>query len=520
LWELPLAGGLLAQVPVGSGKTLVDLLAPMVVGARVAAVLVPPGLVDQLALEYEAVAEHFRVPSLVMPKGERGWDHLDGRPVLHVVPYSLLQREEAARWLSTLAPDWVFGDEVHQLKRLRSTRTGRVIRRCGEGSSFGGWSGTVASGSVLDFAHLSAAALGDKSPLPIEPQVAVEWASALDPSDWPAAPGALKKLCAPGESALEAVGRRCRETLGFVVVPTQEGVGASLRLVERDPGGVPGVIRDAVRGVRESWVRPDGEELADQLQVAQCVSALHSGFFHRWRFPGNPPRDLVDEWFAARRDWGREMRGRLEKPSEGLDSPKLLANAAERSATGYEGELPVWRSSTWARWRDVKDRVPHVKESVWVDDYLTLDAVEWARANRGIVWCGFPAFGERVAEVGKIPWHPGGQGADARIRVERGDRSIAASIGSHGEGRDGLQFAFSSQLVCQPMGSGRAWEQLLGRLHRRGQTADEVVTHVYRHVPEMRDSIDRAVLRAKFSEGLLTAEQRLLAADVEWELKR
>lgn len=525
LFEAPLARGVVAHVAVGSGKTLLDILLPMVMpGCRVAALFVPPGLVDQLALEYQAIGEHFRVPSLIMPQGRGGRIFSDDRPVLHVMPYSRLQREEAAAWILSVKPDLIVADEAHSLKNRGATRTGRVMRyladriAAGEPVSLAVWSGTIAADSILNFAHLAAFALEDGSPVPIDPDEAERWAAVLDPSDWPAQPGALKRLASPGESVLEAVGRRLRETRGFITASGRDDVGASIRVVERNPGKLPEPIRAAIRSVRDTWQRPDGEELADAFQVAQCVGVLNLGFYYRWRFPGDPPKALRDEWFAARKAWGREMRLKLERPELRLDSPKLLSRAAQRFEEGYVGELPVWQSETWARWRDVKDLVPHVSEAVWVDDYLVRDAAEWATENIGIVWAEQPSFGAAVAKAARIPWHPGGDGADARIRAERGTQSIVASIGSHGEGRDGLQFAFASQLVTWPLASGKEWEQLLGRLHRRGQKADEVLTAVYRHTTEARESIDQAVRKAKFVEGLLTAEQRLLNADVEWRL--
>ncbi len=191
---------------------------------------------------------------------------------------------------------------------------------------------------------------------------------------------------------------------------------------------------------------------------------------------------------------------------------------AERFEQRYTGDLPTWRSESWARWRDVKNRVPHVQEAVWVNDYLARDAADWARASKGIVWYEHAAFGAMVAKLADAPLHTGGPKAEARILAEKGDRSIVASINSHGEGRNGLQFLFAEQLVTWPPASGKEWEQFLGRLHRRGQRADVVYTYVYRHVPEMRESIDRAVRLAKFVEGLTSANQRLLGADVEWAL--
>jgi hypothetical protein len=112
-----------------------------------------------------------------------------------------------------------------------------------------------------------------------------------------------------------------------------------------------------------------------------------------------------------------------------------------------------------------------------------------------------------------LPLYGAGKDAEAGILAERGDTSIIASIRSHGTGRDGLQYYFKEQLFSNPPSD---WEQCLGRLARVGQEADEVVTYVYRHRPEMTEALDKAVRLAKFVEGLSSNAQRLLHADVEF----
>lgn len=518
LYEAGLAGGLLAPIGVGHGKTLLDILVALVVpDCRVAALLIPPGLVAQFAAEYLAAREHFQVPSLVLPGGAGG--HIaPGRPALHVVPYSRFSREEMTDYLERLRPDLIIADEAHALKNAGSVRTGRFLRyfAAHPETRLCAWSGSLTSRSIQDFAHLSAFALGDGSPLPLDPDEVKAWASAVDPSDWPAPPGALRRLAAGAEDVRDAVARRIVETRG--VVATRGSVtGASIVLRERRPPAMPEELSGLIRDLHASWTRPDGEELVLALDVARCARELACGFYYRWRFPGDPPRAIVEEWRAARKAWHCELREKLKSPEPHLDSPLLCAKAAIRHAAGYVGDLPTWESRAWARWRDVRDTVRHETEAVWVSDYLVRDAAAWASRARGIVWYDMDAFGRAVAESAGLPLHSGGADAEARIRAERGDRSIIASIRSHGTGRDGLQYLFAEQLVANPPSSGDAWEQLLGRLHRQGQRADEVVTHVYRHTADLRDALDRALELAKFIEGITTSQQKLLAADVEFD---
>jgi hypothetical protein len=523
LYEAPLAGGLLAPIGVGGGKTILNLLMAMVMpDCRTAALFVPPGLVSQLRDEYLAVREHFRVPSIVFPDGS-GY-YVAGAPVVHVIPYSKFSRKEATDKLEKLKPDLCLADEAHNFKNPASIRTGRFLRFFAEhpDTRLCAWSGSITSKSIKDFAHIVALALGDGSPLPLDPDLWDSWAAAIDPSDWPAPLGALRAFLDlyQVKSIWEALRLHITRTRGVVTTTSAGSCPASIYLRERECAPMPRRLREMIDDVKTSWTRPDGEEFVEALEVASCVEQLASGFYYRWRFPTRPPLELVEEWYAARKAWKRELRDELRDPRPHLDSPELLKNAAERHERGYVGELPTWQSETWARWRDVKDRVPHETECVWVDDYLVKDAADWARAHRGIVWYEHSAFGPAVARLAGVPLYVGGEKSAAELRAEKGKRSCVITWVSRGTGWNGLQHIYDEQLVANPPSDGGLWEQLLGRTHRLGQDSDEVVAHCYRHAPEFRDPLDRALVLAKYIEGISGNKQKLLAANVEWDLKK
>lgn len=521
LWELGLRGGLLGPIGVGQGKTCLDVLAPVVVrDCRLAVLLVPPGLVEQLVREYLAWGEHFAVPDLLLADG-REFRQGPPRQRTRVVAYSTFSLAGSTDLLERLAPDLVVADEAHCLRRREAARTGRALRYLAEHHPdvrFACWSGTLVARSLRDFAHLSAFALGKGSPLPVDPDEVEVWAQATDPSPWPRQAGALRRLCAPGEPLREAVRRRLVETPGVVAASSPGGAQASVALRERRPLPVPDAVWKALLPVRATWTRPDGEELVDALSVARCAGELACGFYYRWVFPGDPDPRLVWEWFKARRDWHRELREVLGAAAPHMDSPMLCAKAAVRAyqLPRYSGDLPTWRAASWPRWRELRHSVRHETEVVWIDKWLAEDAAEWARSERGVVWYSHDAFGRAVAEAAGLPLHCGGPGDDGSLAAERGDRSVVASLRSHGSGRDGLQRLFSTCLVANPPGSGDAWEQLVGRLHREGQEADEVAVHVYRHTEELRAAVDRAIEEAKYVREVTGSPQKLLLADVEW----
>lgn len=574
LYEAPLAGGLLAPIGVGHGKTGLDILMPLVMpGCKLAVLLIPPGLRAQLLRDYQAWGQHFRVPSMII--GAQGYI-VPGAPITHVVPFSQFMREESTVLLERLHPDLIIIDEAHKARHPATATTGRILRYFAKHAAdpsppkLCAWSGTLTSNSVKDYAHLSAIALGEGSPLPIDPEAVDEWSGAIDASEWPAPPGDLEALCNPGEHIHKGFHRRLVDTRG-VVHTTESAANVQNHLREREAPTIPEHLQtmlDAMRAPEEEggWVRPDGEELVDILQVKACARQLACGFYYRWIFPHGEPVELIDEWFAARKAWNRSLRSRLLTRTDHLDSPLLCAKAAIRAwaddpdpdtnlgetwhhgsvvdevrhephVCGHDCEpdcelegvadveparvlvLPRWKSEAWPRWRDMRARVYHETEAVWVDDFLAQDAAAWALEHRGIVWYEHRAFGLRVAQIANLPLHEGGPDAEARILAEKGDRSIIASIAAHGTGRDGLQRLFKEQLVANPCSSGQAWEQLLGRLDRIGQESNLVDTECYRHTEEMKEAIDRAIIQARYIEGTMGTYQKLLTAEVHFKVK-
>lgn len=526
LFEIGLRNGLLGPIGVGHGKTMLDLLAALAFrDCKLALLLVPPNLVTQLIRDYQFVGNHFRMPSIMVHGkdwtnviGEEN-DIFQGRngshaPSLHVFPYSKLSHSSATVFLEALAPDVVIADEVHMLRHADAVRTGRVLRFFAGHSStrFAGWTGSMTDSSPRDYAHISALALREGSPLPLSAEVVEDWSRAIDPVDNPAPAGALLELCRPGEHIHSGFHRRLVETPG-VVATTEPSVDCELEISERVPPPLPREVARALDVLREDWMRPDGEELVDALSVNRCALELACGFYYRWTYPNREPKEIILEWFEARKLWRQELRRKLFERQPHMDSPKLVTQAAKRAWRDlpYDGDLPTWKAIHWPRWRAIRSAVNPKPEAVRLDPFLAEDAAEWARTNRGIVWYQRKAFGEWVAELSGLPLHGGGSDAGARIARERGNRSIIASIKSHGTGRDGLQFLFRDQLIANPSPSASDWEQLLGRLHRVGQRAPSVGAKFYRHTEEMSAHVSTALRRALYVETTMGSGQKINA---------
>jgi len=561
LYEVAQRRGLLGPIGVGHGKTGLDILAPMVLpDCRVAVLLIPPNLREQFARDFAAWGQHFRVPNLAKTGTHF---HTDGRPVLHVVAYSELSTAKSSDLLERIRPDFIIADEAHRLKNVRGSGAGRVARYMAAhpDTRVAAWSGTLTSHGLEDFAHISAWALREGSPAPLDRDVAREWATAIDPGEMRADAGALGALCTGSETVRDGFRRRLRETPG-VVATDESAVGASIVIRTLRPE-VPRSIAEALREVRRLRQRPDGEELVEFTQVARCARELASGFFYRWRWPRGESPEVIAEWLDARAEWHRELREELDRPRVHLDSPLLLARAAIRWTDGYKfrgveyaprlawcgvvppedryearfdpltgeevdgiiipappvrmpagtGPLPTWRSDTFARWRRVKDSAQPETEAVWVDDFLLQRATAWARENVGVIWYDHDAFGRALGKMSGLPVYGGGVEASEGIARETGKRSIIASVKAHGTGKN-LQ-AFAANLVANVPSSGAAWEQLIGRTHRQGQDADEVTVDVFQHTAELVDALGNARDVARYIEETLGARQKLCYAAFE-----
>ena len=493
--------GVIGSLRIGTGKTGVDVLLAMALadfGVKQALLLIPPRLRAQFAVDFATWGRHFKTPNLAGSAG--AW--YPTRPVLRVMAYSELSSKSATDCFKSFKPDLVIADECHNLKDRRSTRGDRFIRyfasaaEAGHGPILCAHSGSLTTRSIQDYFHLSALALRELSPLPIDPNVAEEWGGVLDPSKdgFTAPPGALKKLCAPGEKPKDAFYRRRNATQGFLTTPdVRLPVKVGIRV--RSPGALPPEVVKALATIRRGE-RPDGEELTEASEVAMAARQAAVGIFMRWKFPHGEPEDLIDEWFRKRKAYFREVREALKYRSEYLDSPGHLTDAAERAARGYSGKLPVWKCAEWEPWRDVKDRVRPESDTVWLSDFLLEDAAAWAAEAPGIVWSDHPAWAHRLAKLTGLTYYGGGPAADALLAKVDGGRSIIASIKAHGTGKN-LQMFSRCLFVDQPSDAGIV-EQAIGRLYRQGQTRDVEVTR-YQHTPEYADAWESVMAFSRYA---------------------
>lgn len=530
LLEAAHARGALGPMPVGAGKTLVSLLLPAALKSRRAVLLVPAQVRDQLlSKDIGRYSAHFAVP-------------VDR---IRVLSYSELSTAAGARALETERPDLIVCDEAHNLRHKTSARTKRFLRYLREAPECAvvALSGTMTTRSVRDYAHLSEVALRKGSPLPKSYGDLLEWSAALDVGHpEPLAPGALLEFCTDEELAAcngevqsaARVGfrRRLLETPG-VVASSHAEVGATLRIQKRDVK-VPAVVSAALAELRLTW-RVGDEEIEEAARLAQVARQLACGFYYVWDWPGGVPDR---EWLSARAAWNKSVREfLLRRARPGVDSPLLLSNAIAA------GKYPELRKE-WEDWQREKVKPAPPVVPVWLDGFLVDEALRWIqevreKGERGIVWFAHRALEERLrwamrtdtpegfekaaryelarVETGGAPraWacEVFGAGEDALVTSldPKVHDVVALSIKAHGTGKN-LQ-GWSRGFVLCPPANGQATEQLLGRQHRPGQEADEVVFDFVAHTEEVRAAIEASTEQARYVEDTQGARQKLLYAE-------
>lgn len=476
--------GLFGPIGVGAGKALISLLLPTVWGCTRPLLLVPHSLVTQTRRIYDHLKLHWK---LVTPS---------------IVSYWTLSRPESATLLLDLKPDCIVADEAHALAGAggagpRRSRFRDFFRQY-PNTPFAALSGTMADKKLTDYASLAGLALHAGAPVPLNYKDRAAWGLALDDlgkfGNCP--PGVLAKWQAAGESPREGYRRRVVETPGVVATSKTE-CDASLTIQALAPA-VPDDVAAHLEELRRTWSRPDGEYFDSPLEFYRYGLQLSLGFYLRWK------TKAPEEWLAARRAWNKEVCDFLRyRAKPGLDSPGLYEQSVRFGST---------QSSNYTLWTRVKDTFKPRTECVWLSDFAMGYVTGWGAAEPGIVWTASPDFARRLARATGWAYYGRGPKAAAEILDVTGKETIIASIDAHGTGRN-LQM-YDRALVTECPSSGKAWEQVLGRLHRSGQKSDSVSYYVLQHTKETRNAFDSAQRNTRYQSETFTQPPRLLRASL------
>lgn len=548
-------GGLFAPIQVGGGKTLISLRCVGIAaeqGVERIALFVPPQVYSQLVnhdinwcRQRVSLGTTFYLMGGKSPK--RRLELAGGRRGCWIVPYSLLSTEDSFELLERIRPQLMIFDEAHALKNRDAARTKRIRTywrryrpRCVC------LSGTMTSKSLNDYAHLLMMSLGDGAPVPLEANMVQEWAAVLDSEQaqtetWhkpKTNAGPLRPLINWSnhhfkETKLEfdvrgfrqAFQNRLLTTPGVVSSPA-DALGTSLIIenIEADPMASSGGarLRELQKQLDELWVSPSGDETDHAMHVWKCHNELTAGIYNALVWPDagqvaerhkisvDQATDLLERsksFHIAQNDYHKVLRHWFtthpHKP--GLDTPMLVGASMSKHGARDVGNLLY---SAWKRKEDLEfdNRLTRDSIPMRVCDYKIQQAVKWAaEQKRGIIWYWHQEAGEWLSEL--LPealFFPAGKQSDRALTSpeagsQLGNRILICSLPAHGTGKN-LQY-MQNQLFMQLAINETTMEQGIGRTHRKGQKADEVVVSTM-----ISNTHDKMALGAILNDAIYVSE--------------
>ena len=548
--------GQLDPIGVGHGKTLISFLLAEVVrrvrGDVTPMVLVPAPLVGKTRVAHGRASRYYRYP------------------VPDIVSMSVVSHMNHSAVFEKHRPDLIVIDESHQFGD-KSTRTKRLQRWVSENPEtiVVSMSGTLTDKSITNYQHLAELALRHWTPIPDEDVDVELWQSVLDVGGKPTRnarkafmkvvnfhreqvgePRVTKPDEVTQEVARQAFQFRLRSLPG--VVGTDDASCKASLVIRPWRVELPPEWNEAADEFTDSgmWEMPGGEEVVDALAASRARGQLSSGYYTKWVWPerdcpghwdgarfhgctanlrclcGGSGRWAGEdyEWLHHRRVWAARERHTLAAVEQktGQDSPALIRDLALAGKLGAPAkrELEAWLEMR-PRYYD-NGRVEPPTVAVDLDpgpEWLAQLAKAWAAKNRrGIIWYATPRVGRALGAAGFPVF---GRGTDLGHENPRSLRHpvVAAKIDVQGTGKN-MQLTetgnrpkgWNRNLALEFRGSGRRWEQKLGRNHRPGTVADEVYWDVLVDGGHRSEMFASAKIGAKYIQSTTGSKQRLCYA--------
>lgn len=522
LLELHDFGGCFAPIVVGGGKTLISLLAPRIMKAKRAVLIVPAKLRDKTVEEMKEYRQNWILKPFVIQS------------------YETLSLDAHSDYLQKLDPDLIMFDEVHHVSNEDAAVTRKVSRFMETKPDVPvlAMSGTITKRSILDYAHILQWTHKNKHPVPTEYHRAKEWSYALDEKvahNSRMSPGALSRLIdgkivdnVDIHDLRKAYRLRLTETPG-VVASNDPPLGVSLTIREI-PFEAPKIMVKHFEQLREFWETPDGHPCMDGKEIWSHAREMVCGFYYVWDpRPPNTEFPITDKygntsaitWLQARRQWSQYVRYVLKHNRSDIDSEVQVRNAVISGEIGpMKGfETPFEALEIWQAWERIAPSFKPKTRAVWFDDTMLFLAKEWLdQGGDRICWFEHTAFGHKLSKLTGYPVY-GRKGLDLDGRsIMRASGPIIASIGSNGTGWN-LQ-RFTQNLVVSMPPTGVSWEQLLGRPHRQGQDKDVSFSLVLPCIEQLA-AFYQSIRDARYVTESIGQVQKLTYGDIkissEWE---
>lgn len=524
--------GLMGPIGVGLGKTILTLMIANHAyqkGIERIVLFIPPELLDQLTRKDIKDARKvvpITYPVHVLggrPRGVREQIARSGKRGLYIIPYSLLSTKDTEENLWSIKPELIIGDEAHRISNRDAARTRRVQRYIEEHNPECVFvSGTITSKTLEDYYHLMRSALKGNCPVPLMPSLAREWAALIDAgaSDWagsgdgfqsqakgplvPLVDWAKKRFPRTGfEESRKGFRKAYKYRLNSCpgVVSSGDAEVRSSIIFKNKPVEEPEKFKgwerldELVKKVEQSWLTPNDDEIDHAIHTWKWLYELSAGFYNELVWPTKESLaerrnigvseaaaliERAKEHHSAHQDYTKALREWLLSTSvPGLDTPLLVAGDMSRHG---DKNVPA---SLYRLWKEVHDkdfegRPERDSRSIRVCPFKVNTAADWAESTKGggILWVHHQEMGRWMVDVLRergidSVYCPAGDAGNKNIvDPDNANKKIVASITAHGTGKN-LQH-FQEQIFVQWPRSAKTAEQVLGRLHRTGQKADEV----------------------------------------------
>ena len=536
-------GGGFFPIGVGWGKTAVSLVSASKAwskGLEKMLLLVPSQVMPQLVLyDMKWARYHFSINYPVLYLG--GLDSMSrrslcrsGKKGLYVMPYSYLSVADTTEMLEHIAPELIICDEAHNLSKLTSARTRRLMNFVSQTQPEGIiMSGTITRKSIKDYFHLARWSCGEDNFLPNSPVMTEDWSCVLDAD---ATAGSISSVAPAGHSTIsplldwartnfrkesfdytipsfrQAFMYRMR-TSPRVVSLGDEEIGNSL-VIENTPvhdykknPDWP-VLASLIDDVNNSWTTPSGDEIEHAIHTWKWLHELSAGCYNELTWPDGDVlatrrkisvAEAEDLLFRAKHhhELGQAYASCLRRWLEGecfdgTDTPFLVGSFFHRHKNASAeiikrgGSMPeLFQKWTKYHEADFPDRPARDSRGVRVCDFKVraacIQAEYHAKKKQGfILWYHHQEVGRWLVDILKelglrdrVLHCPAGTAANQSfIDHANADKIVVASISAHKEGKN-LQHFQHQQFVQWPRPASIA-EQVLGRTHRNGQMADEL----------------------------------------------
>lgn len=534
-------GGCFGMIGAGDGKSLIAVgIASRAYekGLRKGILHVPAGVFQQMmtrSIPWCRTKIPVRVPFIGLgneSRAKRLQIARSKRPGCYVMPYSCLSTEDTNELLEAIEAEYYITDEGHNLASRRAARTRRLLEflipdpRLGKKKpELVSMSGTFSNKSIMEYHHILTACLGAQSPVPISPTMAADWSAYVDSKAQQEYTGSnagpltqvhnWAKLHFPEKeipndvSGFRAAYRLRLTTSPGVVATAGQGIGTSLIIANR-PIKVNAEseqwknLTDLMDQVVDKGIAPNGDQIEHAIHSFRWLYELTAGFYNELVWP------TAEEYAKRKKISQDDAAEQLEKAQQhhdlnqiyakilrkwfqqhskpGIDTPMLVgANMARREHRDVGHELyAAWKDMKALEWEGMPTRDSN---AVRICDYKVQAAAKWAinltkkfPGEGAIIW----AYNQEMVDwtfealvkagVDPIKCPAGSKFNEIMINTKNKDRFLVASITAHGEGKE-LQH-FQHQFYVQWPRSARRAEQVLARLHRTGQEADELVAYL------------------------------------------